>query len=1487
MNSRNTASRGSAVLALVGCLLGSTAAQAQTMDQYYAVPPFVSDQVSPNILLILDNSGSMGGRACDPTWCGVHSDASLVPVNENFVAASSYSGFFDSKTCYTYDVTAGNTRFQVSTVRASLTATCANTNEWDGNLLNWATFRRFDALKKAMSGGDCVVTRNPDGTCPPTGSPAKITIKAQSIFGSTACCQHHTTSAMPSVAVPPTLVPGSGASSYVGRIPQSVAQGGTGSNPANLYIHLRGGNSGMQGTFCVDNDSDAPASNATACNKTSGGGSDSDAFVESQFTIFLAVAFEPTGVIQQIGPQARFGLFEFKGSGDGARMLVGLGLRQSIDWAGTTLETFNTNTAAILDALGESFPATNTPLSESLYEAVRYIAQINSTFDPSNYVYPIAFSGSGSNGVSLASTGVGSLGPGELTVLTGSESCPSGYITKACGRDPYFFGSDHTPPWASTSTQVPCCKTFVILVTDGEPTTDTNVPSSLQDYAHGKHGLHCINANATIHVPNGTCNTNPGTPAATLLGEHKTDYASSGNHYLDDVAYWAHINDLRPCNGSADGTIAVINTTGHCLPGLQNLTFYTFFAFGNIAGRELLMHAAQLGGFEDSNNNNVPDVVSEWDKVVNATGAPGTDGLPDNFFESSNVDDLQDRLMATITAILRKSASGTSVSVLSSSSTGEGSIYQAYFYTSVVGQGGANVRWAGFAHGLFVDSFGNFREDTVKDGVLDYTADLIVTTRFDNNPSSTTYKKVLIDRYADLNGDGMADSTTPVSSGDPLDSLKPIWEAGAELANTASSSRQIFTWVDPNNNGVVDPTEQIDFKTTNCAALRDYLRYAGDACSGSSNAMNLIDFIRGNEIAGLRTRMVEVPVGSGTFKVWKLGDAIHSTPTIVAAPTARYDLRYGDANYNAFYQQYRNRRQVMYLGANDGMIHAFNGGFYHKGDDPTTTTVVEHGWFTKNPTNNATGANLGAELWGFIPMQLLPQLQWLAQTDYTHVYYVDLKPTIADVRIFTPDADHPGGWGTILIGGFRMGGSCGRCAIGTGAPPMTTNIGGAPRTFYSAFFVLDVTNPEVAPKLLWTFSDVDLGLTTSIPTVVRMNPSTDPITSQVNEKWYVVFGSGPNGYQADLPASPAQTSALYAVDLAAGPGVSNANVTRMPVGTLNAFMGQLVSADKNLDFRTDVLYAGRVLNDGSLPWRGKMYRLSMTCTAAPCKPTSWGIASGGSRVPTEMIDTFNDPVLGTVEMGPVTAAPTWTLDDSNQVWVFFGTGRYIGNSDKVDNNLQRLFGMKDSVANGTCTEVSQTSCWTNNLVNVTNAVVCIVCSGSTNQVTDPTNPSVTTFNGTGTTSMVGLVASKDGWRVTLSGPFSISTTTSTGTITTNYSSERSVVNPTLFGGTIFFPTFAPTADFCGSDGISFLYALFYKTGTASTAPVIGTSTSGGNTNVTTKIQLGVGMASALSVHVGNEGATMYSQMSNSNTSGSGASVGDNFSRFASWVHQRD
>ncbi|MGH7166460.1 MAG: hypothetical protein ACREIS_13155, partial [Nitrospiraceae bacterium] len=431
------------------------------------------------------------------------------------------------------------------------------------------------------------------------------------------------------------------------------------------------------------------------------------------------------------------------------------------------------------------------------------------------------------------------------------------------------------------------------------------------------------------------------------------------------------------------------------------------------------------------------------------------DGIPDTYFESGDADRLRDRMMAAIGSILQRSASGTAVSVLATSSTGEGALYQAHFYPSTF-EGLDEIKWLGYLQGLFLDSFGNLREDTDGDGRLVLQNDNIIKSRLDPNTN-----EVKVDRYRDSNGDGKADPTIDTNGDSILDTatpfetvglreIKPIWEAGQRLALTDSSTRNILTWVDSDDDKVVDAGEQIEFTASNASTLSPYLR----AGAAPYTASNLISFIRGDQVSGLRNRQVQVPAGSGTLKVWKLGDVVHSTPTVVGAPKERYDVIYGDPSYTAFYQLYRNRRQVAYAGANDGMLHAFNAGYYHRGDDSSTTSTVEHGWFTRTPTDNSGGPLLGQELWGFIPYQLLPQLQWLTRGDYTHVYYVDLKPKVTDARIFSADPDHPNGWGTILIGGMRLGGSCGSCTVGTGGVPMNVTAdfgsGTQTRTFYTA-----------------------------------------------------------------------------------------------------------------------------------------------------------------------------------------------------------------------------------------------------------------------------------------------------------------------------------------------------------------------------------------------------------------------------------------------------
>jgi type IV pilus assembly protein PilY1 len=176
------------------------------------------------------------------------------------------------------------------------------------------------------------------------------------------------------------------------------------------------------------------------------------------------------------------------------------------------------------------------------------------------------------------------------------------------------------------------------------------------------------------------------------------------------------------------------------------------------------------------------------------------------------------------------------------------------------------------------------------------------------------------------------------------------------------------------------------------------------------------------------------------------------------------------------------------------------------------------------------------------------------------MYFVDSKPKVTDVRIFcdaggnapasciTGQATHhPGGWGTVLIGGFRLGGSCSNCGLkgkprtvradfdysgnttGTGNGAVGAN--SDTRVFLSSYFVLDITNPEMDPVLLWVFRDKDLGFTTAVPAVLRVNPIADGKTATANAKWYVVFGTGPTDYDG----SSLQEGKLFVVDLAVGP----------------------------------------------------------------------------------------------------------------------------------------------------------------------------------------------------------------------------------------------------------------------------------------------------------------------------------------------------------------
>ena len=188
------------------------------------------------------------------------------------------------------------------------------------------------------------------------------------------------------------------------------------------------------------------------------------------------------------------------------------------------------------------------------------------------------------------------------------------------------------------------------------------------------------------------------------------------------------------------------------------------------------------------------------------------------------------------------------------------------------------------------------------------------------------------------------------------DMEQAYWEAGDLLAQRPASDRRIYTAVG---------TSVYALDVENADMLRDDLGIADPV-----EAAEVIAWTRGNDLEGYRDRKND----------WKLGDIIDSAPVVVGAPT----VFSRDMTLQDFVDAYSDREKTIYVGANDGMLHAFQ-------------------------------ASDGREMWAFVPEYVLPQLKDLADSTYCHRFTVDLTPAVHDVRV-------DGTWRTALVGGAGQGG---------------------------------------------------------------------------------------------------------------------------------------------------------------------------------------------------------------------------------------------------------------------------------------------------------------------------------------------------------------------------------------------------------------------------------------------------------------------------------
>jgi len=191
-----------------------------------------------------------------------------------------------------------------------------------------------------------------------------------------------------------------------------------------------------------------------------------------------------------------------------------------------------------------------------------------------------------------------------------------------------------------------------------------------------------------------------------------------------------------------------------------------------------------------------------------------------------------------------------------------------------------------------------------------------------------------------------------------------------------------------------------------------------------------------------------------------LADIVNSGVQYVGAPGTSGNMREGRAD---FAKEHAERGATVYIGANDGMLHAFD-------------------------------AETGDERFAYIPSWMGPKLSALTDPGYNseHQAYVDATPVIGDAK--TGSGSGASDWKTVLVSGTGGGGR--------------------------GVFALDVTDPTNfdPSKVMWEFThlnDADMGFVIGKPRIVRLRVSGSAEKGDAVYRWFAMVPSGVNNYVED------------------------------------------------------------------------------------------------------------------------------------------------------------------------------------------------------------------------------------------------------------------------------------------------------------------------------------------------------------------------------------
>jgi type IV pilus assembly protein PilY1 len=491
-------------------------------------------------------------------------------------------------------------------------------------------------------------------------------------------------------------------------------------------------------------------------------------------------------------------------------------------------------------------------------------------------------------------------------------------------------------------------------------------------------------------------------------------------------------------------------------------------------------------------------------------------------------------------------------------------------------------------------------------------------------------------------GDLTANSLGFDSFGNVVIAPTANWDASCVLTGVASGSTCTTTGV-PGPTAAQGPGKRVILSwngssgipfewgnlTTAPAGGQQAVIDAGDAMPYNANRVNYLRGDRSNEIntagAGLFRRRTSV-----------LADIIDSSPAWVGAPIAPYPAVWSDRlngsatlpensataqSYPQYVSAQQNRQQVVYVGANDGLVHGFRSGTY-------------------NPSSQTYSQNDGYELLAYMPGAVVQTIHsTTANVDYSnaqygHNYFVDATPGAGDVF-------YGGQWHSWLVGGLGPGGATG------------------------AIYALDVTDPRSfsesnAASLVigeWTPATINCANVPSCGNNLGNTYGTPQVRRLHDGRWAVIFGNGLGSSSGD--------AGIYVMLIDSTNPLANAP-TFYYLSTYTGSAGSpngiafTTPADLDGDHITDYVYAGDL--------QGNLWRFDLTSSTE----SAWAVSAG---------PLFKAPGSQPITTAPVVASGSPSPGMPQQLMILFGTGQRVpltnASAATYASGTQSLYGVWD------------------------------------------------------------------------------------------------------------------------------------------------------------------------------------------------------------------